>query len=77
MTHLIPVLHLMTDALRRRLGPPTEAPAPDPLDHPALRRMSLRELADLPLPRAVQPEVDALGPDEPRTPESDAVHPVV
>ncbi|EYD78010.1 hypothetical protein Rumeso_00347 [Rubellimicrobium mesophilum DSM 19309] len=53
MTHLIPVLHFMTDALRRRLGP-AEAPAAEPLDHPALRRMSPRELADLPLPR---PEV--------------------
>ena len=50
MIHLIPVLHLMTDALRRHLGP-SEVPAPDPLDHPALRRMSPRELADLPVPR--------------------------
>ena len=50
MTHLIPVLYLMTSALRRRLGP-TEAPAPDPIDHPLLRRMSERELADLPFPR--------------------------
>jgi len=50
MTHLIPVLNLMTDALRRRLAP-IGAPASDPLDHPALRGMSLRELADLPVPR--------------------------
>ena len=50
MTHLIPVLHFMTDALRRRLGS-IEVPAPDPLDHPALRRMSVRDLADLPVPR--------------------------
>jgi hypothetical protein len=54
MTHLIPVLHLMTDALRRHLGP-SEVPAPDPLDHPALRRMSPRELADLPVPRPGAP----------------------
>ena len=54
MTHLIPVLHLMTDALRRRLGS-TGAPAPDPLDHPALRGMSLREIADLPVPRPAGP----------------------
>lgn len=50
MSHFVPVLHLMTDALRRHLGP-VEGPAPDPLDHPALRGMSLRDLADLPLPR--------------------------
>jgi hypothetical protein len=51
MTHLIPVLHLMTSALRRRLLPPKGAPGPDPIDHPLLRRMSERELADLPFPR--------------------------
>ena len=58
MTHLIPVLHLMTDVLRRHLSLP-EVPALDPLDHPALRRMSLRDLADLPLPRC--PEADGEG----------------
>ncbi|WP_157973638.1 hypothetical protein [Tropicimonas sp. IMCC34043] len=26
-------------------------PGPDPIDHPVLRRMSPRELADLPMPR--------------------------
>ena len=56
MTHLIPVLHFMTDALRRRLGS-TEVPAPDPLDHPALRRMSARDLADLPMPRPDRAEM--------------------
>jgi hypothetical protein len=38
----------------RRLFRRSEAPAfdpPDLLDHPDLQRMSLRELADLPLPR--------------------------
>lgn len=50
MSPLIPVLHLMTEAVRRRLSLP-EVPAPDPLDHPALRRMSPRDLADLPVPR--------------------------
>ena len=50
MTHLIPALHFMTEALRRRLAP-REVPAPDVIDHPDLRRMSPRELADLPLPR--------------------------
>lgn len=36
------------------LAPPAERPAPaapEPLDLPELRAMSLRELADLPLPR--------------------------
>lgn len=38
--------------LLRRLFPPLPRPDPaDPLDHPALRAMSPRELADLPLPR--------------------------
>ena len=55
MTHFLPVLHLMTEALRRRLLLP-EAPVPDPIDHPALRRMSSRELADLPLPRPLAEE---------------------
>ena len=39
----------------RRLFRKREAPlgkGPDVLDHPDLMRMSLRELADLPLPRA-------------------------
>ncbi|SIO33094.1 hypothetical protein [Vannielia litorea] len=35
--------------LLARLFPPL--PAPDPIDHPALRRLSPRDLADLPLPR--------------------------
>jgi hypothetical protein len=38
----------------RRLFTRTEVPAfdpPDPLDHPDLQRMTMRELADLPLPR--------------------------
>jgi hypothetical protein len=61
MTHLIPVLHLMTEALRRRLGQ-TEVPAPDPLDHPALRRMSPRELADLPVPRPEGAEAESVRP---------------
>lgn len=61
MIHLIPVLHLMTDALRRRLGS-AGTPAPDPLDHPALRRMSLRELADLPVPRPEGPGSEDLRP---------------
>ena len=51
MTHFLPVLHLMTSALRRHLDPPDEVPAGDPGDHPALRRLSPRELADLPFPR--------------------------
>lgn len=38
--------------LLARLFPPLPAPDPaDPLTHPALRAMSPRELADLPLPR--------------------------
>lgn len=51
MTQFIPVLHLMTSALRRRLGPVAGAPAADPGDDPALRGLSPRELADLPFPR--------------------------
>ena len=50
MTRLIPLLHLMTHVLRRHLTPP-EVPARDPLDPAALRRMSPRDLADLPEPR--------------------------
>ena len=38
---------MLTELFRRtRAAPPTE-----PLDHPVLRAMSLRELADLPIPR--------------------------
>lgn len=73
MTHLLPVLRLMTDALHRRLGPQVEAPVPDPLDHPALRRMSPRELADLPLPR--HGPADALEAGEPEPGEPDAIRP--
>ena len=52
MTPFIPALHsMMTVALRRRLAPTEEAPALDPIDHPALQRMTPHELADLPVPR--------------------------
>ena len=65
MTHLLPVLHFMTEALRRRLAL-GEVPAPDPLDHPDLRRMSLRELADLPVPRPGGEESVDVFPEEQR-----------
>lgn len=65
MTTRIPVLHFMTEALRRRLSP-GEAPAPDPLDHPDLRRMSLRELADLPMPRPAAEDAAVPVPEERR-----------
>jgi hypothetical protein len=51
MTSIRSALHSMTLSLRRRLRPVEEPPASDPFDHPAIRRMSFRELADLPLPR--------------------------
>lgn len=51
MTHFLSVLDLMTSALRRRLAILDEAPPAEPLDHPDLGRLSLRDLADLPLPR--------------------------
>lgn len=41
--------------LYRRLKAAITVPSPDPIDHPAIRRMSLRELADLPFPRADSP----------------------
>lgn len=54
----MPHLSLLLDALARfarrsfvHSGPNAPTEASDPLDHPAVRRMSLRELADLPLPR--------------------------
>lgn len=92
MTHFLPVLHLMTSALRRRLapgggvpapdavlspfrrgdGPSADAPGADPGDHPALRALSPRELADLPFPRpAGQAAGDGLGGPEPQTPDAD------
>ena len=77
MTRFLPVLNVVTLALRRRLGPADEPPAPEPLDHPALRGLSPRELADLPLPRPAAGEArpDALGPDEPPPQETDDLRP--
>ncbi len=69
MTHLFPVLHFMTDAVSRHLGP-AQVPAPDPFDHPALRRMSLRELADLPAPRP-----SAVDEATPRADGDECIHP--
>lgn len=43
--------------MRDLLAPPS--PVHDPLDHPDLRRMSLRELDDLPLPRLPACEIGA------------------
>lgn len=37
MTYFLPVLHLMTSALRRHLDPPDGVPAQDPIRHPFLR----------------------------------------
>lgn len=51
MAHFIPRWPAMRSLLRRRLATRTEASAPDPIDHPALRHLSPRELADLPFPR--------------------------
>ena len=76
MTHFLPVLHLMTSALRRHLDPPDEVPAADPGDHPALRTLSPRDLADLPFPRpAGQGGRDGLGGREPQEPEPDDLRP--
>ncbi|MFY0634382.1 MAG: hypothetical protein JXQ91_11250 [Vannielia sp.] len=42
----------MLTLLKTLFTPTRRAPDPaDPLAHPAIRAMSLRELADLPLPR--------------------------
>lgn len=60
MLPLLPPARFITDLLRRRLDPAVGAPE-EALDHPDLRRMSPRELADLPLPRPVLPRADALG----------------
>ena len=71
MTHLLPILDLMTEALRRRLalrdGAPGPEAWPDAWDEPAIRRMSPRELADLPWPAPAprQGEAVALGRGEP------------
>lgn len=76
MTHFLPVLHLMTSALRRRLSIDGEAPAPDPLDHPALRGLGLREIADLPLPRpAGETGADGLGSARTPSQEPDDLRP--
>ena len=75
MTHFLPVLHLMTSALRRHLDS-DEVPVGDPGDHPALRRLPPRELADLPFPRSAgQAGGDRLGEREPQTPEPDDLRP--
>ena len=48
-----------------------ERPAPplDAIDHPAIARMSLRELADLPLPRSLPLEIPPVEPDQQDRPE--------
>lgn len=49
---MLPIPSLL-DLLARLLHPgtPGGATSPDPVDHPAIRRMDMRELADLPLPK--------------------------
>jgi hypothetical protein len=71
MPQLFVPLDLMKAALRRGLGSSPEAADPEPLDHPALQRLGLRELADLPLPRpGAGPEAaDALAPVQIPSPE--------
>lgn len=51
MPSLLARLRLIARLVRRRPGSVAGATGPDPLDHPLVRRMTARELADLPLPR--------------------------
>ena len=44
-------LWLFLRSVARGHRPPPAPVAPDPIDHPDLRRMSPRDLADLPFPR--------------------------
>ena len=82
------LLPLMTSVLRRLLDLSDRVPAQDPFasdqwvaaedpgDHPALRGLSPRELADLPFPRSAgQAGGDGLGRKEPQTSESNDLRP--
>ncbi len=54
----------MLDAIKRlaawlRETPEDSEPVGDPLNHPVLRAMSARDLADLPMPRLTRQRSDA------------------
>lgn len=48
----------------------SQSEAGDPIDHPALQRMSLRDLADIPLPREWHDPVRAVHKVSPAVPTS-------